>query len=151
MPPLAVFLFSSRRPHPPLLHLGLGARRGVGGGPWRWPCRLVGMNSTVAAISNVLALVYFGLNIALSVFILVMAVAGLFHLLKTRADAFPAIGRVRQNWVLALGAAVVLALLSAIMPGVLGIMWIISAVIVGIYWQDVRPAIRDILDNSGGW
>ena len=27
---------------------------------------------------------------------------------------------------------------------------IIAAVIVGIYWQDVRPAIRDVLDNSSG-
>ena len=29
-------------------------------------------------------------------------------------------------------------------------LWVIAAVIVGIYWQDVRPSIRDVLDNSSG-
>lgn len=32
----------------------------------------------------------------------------------------------------------------------LEMLWIIAAVIVGIYWQDVRPGINDALGNAGG-
>ena len=58
------------------------------------------------------------------------------------------IDREKQNWSMLMGAAVALSILSFFIS--IELLWIIAAVIVGIYWQDVRPAIRDVLGNAGG-
>ena len=50
---------------------------------------------------------------------------------------------------LLLGGAAVAALLLGTMG--LSLAWVAAAVIVGIYWQDIRPAVRDVLDNSSDW
>jgi ABC-type antimicrobial peptide transport system permease subunit len=51
-----------------------------------------------------------------------------------------------MNWILALGGSA-LAILIFIPAGV-GFIWIIGAVVVGVYWQDVRPAVREVLGNA---
>lgn len=78
-----------------------------------------------------------------------LGVFGLVTAATTRDDAFLVVDRNKQNWMLLTGAAAALGAVSIAMPGTM-MLWIIGAVIVGIYWQDVRPAIRDVLDNSGG-
>lgn len=84
--------------------------------------------------------------------ILAVAIAGIWgaiQVIRTRDDAFMVIDRSKQNWMLLLGGAAVAALLLGTMG--LSLAWIVAAVIVGIYWQDIRPAVRDVLDNSSDW
>ncbi|MEO5311703.1 DUF2516 family protein [Corynebacterium sp. c24Ua_83] len=99
-------------------------------------------------VFTTLANVYMGINLALAVAIFVLAAIGLAQLANTRDDAFMVIDREKQNWLMLMGGAVALSILSFFIA--IELLWIIAAVIVGIYWQDVRPAIRDVLDNSGG-
>ena len=99
-------------------------------------------------VFTTLANVYMGINLALAVAIFVLAAVGLAQLASTRDDAFMGIDREKQNWLMLMGGAVALSILSFFIA--IELLWIIAAVIVGIYWQDVRPAIRDVLDNSGG-
>lgn len=99
-------------------------------------------------VFTTLANVYMGINLALAVAVFVLAAVGLAQLASTRDDAFMVIDREKQNWLMLMGGAVALSILSFFIA--IELLWIIAAVIVGIYWQDVRPAIRDVLDNSGG-
>lgn len=99
-------------------------------------------------VFTTLANVYMGINLALAVAIFVLAAVGLAQLASTRDDAFMVIDREKQNWLMLMGGAVTLSILSFFIA--IELLWIIAAVIVGIYWQDVRPAIRDVLDNAGG-
>ncbi|KAB1504445.1 DUF2516 family protein [Corynebacterium sp. 320] len=94
--------------------------------------------------------VLFGLNAAAGLLVLAFAVVGGVQIAITRDDAFMVIDRQKQNWLMLMGGALVLVVLS-FLPG-LQMLWIIAAVIVGVYWQDVRPSLRDVLDNaSGSW
>lgn len=99
-------------------------------------------------VFTTLANVYMGINLALAVAIFVLAAIGLAQLASTRDDAFMVIDREKQNWLMLMGGAVALSILSFFIA--IELLWIIAAVIVGIYWQDVRPAIREVLDNLGG-
>ncbi|HJD90703.1 MAG TPA: DUF2516 family protein [Corynebacterium urealyticum] len=91
------------------------------------------------------------LYLSLSVIVLILGVAAAAQVAMTRDDAFEVINRKKQNWLLLGGGAALTGLLG-IFGGGFFPLWIIGAVIVGIYWQDVRPAIRDVLDNaSGAW
>lgn len=99
-------------------------------------------------VFTMLANVYMGINLALAVAIFVLAAVGLAQLASTRDDAFMVIDREKQNWLMLMGGALALSILSFFIA--IELLWIIAAVIVGIYWQDVRPAIRDVLDNAGG-
>jgi Protein of unknown function (DUF2516) len=62
--------------------------------------------------------------------------------LRTRPDAFPAIGRSSKGLWLALTGAAVLVSLAGFSP--LGILGIASIVISGIYLLDIRPRILEI-------
>ena len=105
------------------------------------------MNTGVAWGFQILGWVY----VAIAAIILILGVAGAIQVATTRDDAFAVINRKKQNWLLLNGGAALTGLLG-FMGGGLFPLWIIGAVIVGIYWQDVRPAIRDVLDNaSGAW
>ena len=94
---------------------------------------------------------YFWLNVVLALCVAGLGAFGAITAFLTRPDAFMVIDRQKQNWILLCAGAAVAGLLSAASPNAM-ILWVIGAVIVGIYWQDVRPAIRDVLDNaSGSW
>lgn len=93
---------------------------------------------------------FFYLNLAIVIAIAVLAIAGFISALMTRDDAFTVIDRQKQNWLLLTGGATALSLISLILPVGMEMLWIIAAVIVGIYWQDVRPSIKDVLGNAGG-
>lgn len=90
----------------------------------------------------------FLIQMAIVVAILVLAIAALVTASLTRDDAFTVIDREKSNWMLLTGGAAGLAALSLFVQ--LEMLWIIAAVIVGIYWQDVRPGINDALGNAGG-
>lgn len=100
------------------------------------------------AVFKAMYYAYSGISLTLAVAIFVLAAIGLVQLVTTRDDAFMVIDREKQNWLMLMGGAVALSVLSFFVA--IELLWIIAAVIVGIYWQDVRPAIRDVLDNAGG-
>lgn len=78
--------------------------------------------------------------------IVILAVVGAIQAAMTREDAFYVIDRKKANWIAALaGSAAGIVLLS---PLGIQFVWIIGAVVVGVYWQDVRPAIREVLGNA---
>ena len=81
------------------------------------------------------------------------SVAGLVIVLTTRADAFDAADRKSKGvWAAMLGGSAAFLAFPMIGWMMLGIPIIASLVITGIYWLDVRPQIRGILDNAqGGW
>ena len=100
---------------------------------------------------TVISLLVYGfvwLNRAIIFAIAVLAIAGLISVLRTRDDAFTVIDRQKQNWLLLTGGATALSLLCLWVR--VEMLWIIAAVIVGIYWQDVRPSLKDVLGNAGG-
>lgn len=89
-----------------------------------------------------------GLNYLELVFLIIMvilAVWGAIQVALTRDDAFTVIDRSKMNWILLLGGS---ALGMLVLGPLVSMVWIIGAVIVGIYWQDIRPSIRDVLGNA---
>jgi hypothetical protein len=90
--------------------------------------------------------IIWNLQIIAEAAIIILAVVGAVQVAMTREDAFTVIDRGKMNWILSLGGCA-LAVLIFFGAGV-GFMWIIAAVVVGVYWQDVRPAIREVLGNA---
>ncbi|AGP31683.1 DUF2516 family protein [Corynebacterium terpenotabidum] len=78
--------------------------------------------------------------------IVILAVVGAIQAALTREDAFYVIDRKKQNWILALGGSALGIVL--LVPLGIQFVWIIGAVVVGVYWQDVRPGIREALGNA---
>ena len=92
-------------------------------------------------------------RIGLPMLLAIAAIAGLLMVLTTRADAFDAADRKSKGvWAAMLGGSAAFLAFPMIGWMMLGIPIIASLVITGIYWLDVRPQIRGILDNAqGGW
>lgn len=92
-------------------------------------------------------------RIGLPMLLAIAAIAGLVMVLTTRADAFDAADRKSKGvWAAMLGGSAAFLAFPMIGWMMLGIPIIASLVITGIYWLDVRPQIRGILDNAqGGW
>src|SRR5699024_12741227 len=84
------------------------------------------------------------LYLSLSVIVLILGVAAAAQVAMTRDDACEVINRKKQNWLLLGGGAALTGLLG-IFGGGFFPLWIIGAVIVGIYWHDVRTVIRAVL------
>ena len=80
----------------------------------------------------------------LQLFFLVLAVGGAVQFAVTRDDAFTVIDRSKQTWVMLLAGSAVALLLNIFILGI-PFIWIVVPVILGVYWQDVRPAVRDLL------
>ena len=80
---------------------------------------------------------------------LAIAVAGFIGtalVASTREDAFDAAGRQSKLvWVALMGVSSL-----AVALGLPILSWV-GMVIIGMYWWDVRPQIKGILDNAGGW
>ncbi|MGD7003087.1 DUF2516 family protein [Corynebacterium halotolerans] len=78
-----------------------------------------------------------------------VAIAGVIGAIlaaTTRDDAYTA-GDRQNKWIwvgLVAGSALVVTLPIPILP------WA-AMVIIGLYWFDVRPQLRNIISNSGGW
>ncbi len=86
------------------------------------------------------------LELVIQALVVVLAVVGAVQAAMTREDAFYVIDRKKTNWILALaGSAAGIVLL---VPLNVQFIWIIGAVVVGVYWQDVRPSIREVLGNA---
>jgi hypothetical protein len=70
----------------------------------------------------------------------------LIHCLRTRPDAFPAIGRQSKGLWLALTGGATLVSLATFSP--IGILGIASIVIAGVYLLDIRPKVAEILSGQ---
>ena len=92
-------------------------------------------------------------RIVIPMIVALASVAGLVMVLTTRADAFDAADRKSKGvWAAMLGGSAAFLAFPMIGWMMLGIPIIASLVITGIYWLDVRPQIRGMLDNAqGGW
>lgn len=77
---------------------------------------------------------------------LVAAAWAFIHALRTRPDAFPAIGRQSKGLWLALTGGATLVSLAWFSP--IGILGIASIVIASVYLLDIRPKIAEILSGS---
>lgn len=93
----------------------------------------------------------FWLNIAVAFVILLVMMAGVVGaalVLATREDAFEVANR-KSKWVwcaILLGSVVACALYQ-----IFGFIFaMVGTVFIGLYWFDVRPQIKDILDGTGG-
>lgn len=99
-------------------------------------------------MNEFLAMAFYSVNMLQQVFwilVVIAAVWGAIQVAMTRDDAFTVIDRSKQNWLLLLGGA---ALGVLVLGSFIAMVWIVGAVIVGIYWQDIRPSIRDVLGNA---
>lgn len=82
----------------------------------------------------------------------VAALVGLIMVATTRADAFDAADRKSKGvWAGLLGGSAVFLLFPVFGWAMLGIPIIAGCVITGIYWLDVRPQIKDLLENAQGY
>jgi hypothetical protein len=73
---------------------------------------------------------------------LVAAVFAFVHALRTRPDAFPAIGRKSKGLWLGLTGGAALVALATFNP--IGILGIVAIVISAVYLLDIRPRILEI-------
>lgn len=89
-------------------------------------------------------------NFVIFIFAVIIEIAAFVHCLLQRPDAFRAVGTLSKGlWLALTGGAVFLSLLLLSSPtGILGLIGITAA---AIYLLDVRPAVRDASDGSGGW
>jgi hypothetical protein len=101
---------------------------------------------------SIQALIMFAFGIAA----LGLSLFGLIDALRHRPDAFTAAGKRTKNfWLLVLGVAVALSILSVY--SAFSITWILAVVGAGIYAADVRPALRRVMgrgssgDGPGRW
>ena len=97
--------------------------------------------STLFGSLQALILLAFGIaSLGLSVF-------GLIDALRHRPDAFTAAGKRTKNfWLLVLGVAVALSIVSVYRP--FTITWILAVVGAGVYLADVRPALRRVMGHG---
>ncbi|WP_295629474.1 DUF2516 family protein [uncultured Corynebacterium sp.] len=105
---------------------------------------------SIISLSQIIDVVF---RIGLPMLIAIAAIAGLVLVLTTRADAFDAADRKSKGiWAGMLGGSAFFLGFPGIGWMMLGIPIIAGMVITGIYWMDVRPQIKGILDNAqGGW
>ena len=93
------------------------------------------------------------INLGITVILAVIEVVAFVHCLTQRADAFPVVGSLSKNaWAGILGAAA-LVTIGCLAIGYTGISIFAFAAITAaaIYLLDVRPALRDATEGSGGW
>lgn len=85
----------------------------------------------------IVSLLYLVLRIAAVVF----GVVSLVHVVRQRADAYPAVGKMTKPIWIGITAASTIVFL--ILPP-LSLLWIVGIVAVGVYMADVRPKVDEI-------
>jgi hypothetical protein len=87
-----------------------------------------------------------GILMVIGLATLVASAWAFIHCLRTRADAFPAVGRQSKGLWLALTGGATLVSLAQFSP--IGILGIASIVIASVYLLDIRPKIAEILSGQ---
>ena len=94
------------------------------------------------------------LNLTLTIILFVIELVAFVHCLMQKADAFPVVGNLSKNaWVAILGGAALVTLVCGYLSygQDLSIFSFVAITAALVYWLDVRPALRDVADGSGGW
>lgn len=103
------------------------------------------------AVGSIFSILFF-LEKALYAVVTVFGIMGLVTAVSTRGDAFSAADRQsKMVWSALLGGSTLVVGLATISAGSAFMLSIIGAVIIGVYWCDVRPQIRSILDGTYGF
>ena len=98
--------------------------------------------SFTSAVLDGMNLLYYGLYAAVGI----AGLVGFVLILMTRADAFEVGDRQpKAVWAALVGVSAFVLLIP--MPGLSIFTWV-GAVIVGLYWFDVRPQLKDIIGGA---
>jgi hypothetical protein len=96
--------------------------------------------------------VAFVLTTVITLVLLVIEVVALINCLTQRADAFPVVGSLSKNaWTGILAGSVLVTLACLVLRAGISIFAFAAITAAAIYMLDVRPALRDATDGSGGW
>ncbi len=97
--------------------------------------------------------VAFYLSTVILIVLLVIEVFALINCLTQRSDAFPVVGSLSKNaWAGILAGSALVTLSCLILdPSGISIFAFAAITAAAIYMLDVRPALRDATDGSGGW
>ncbi|MCF4005798.1 DUF2516 family protein [Corynebacterium uropygiale] len=91
-------------------------------------------------------------TLAVQGLVAVAGVVGGVLALMTREDAFPAGDRMpKLAWVAMLFGSAVVIVLDVLSRGSIPILPWIGIVIIGVYWFDVRPQLRSLIDGTYGY
>lgn len=98
-------------------------------------------------LATVASIILFWLPIVVCWALALLGVWGAEQVATTREDAFEVADRNKMLWcgILVLSAIVCLLGARAMFLAVIGM------VVIGLYWCDVRPQIRDILNDEYHW
>lgn len=96
--------------------------------------------------------VAFVLTTVITIVLVAIEVVALINCLSQRADAFPVVGSLSKNaWTGILAASALVTLACFLIGQGISIFAFAAITAAAIYMLDVRPALRDATDGSGGW
>ncbi len=97
--------------------------------------------------------VAYWINLLVTIALVVVEVVALINCLSQRADAFPVVGSLSKNaWTgILLTAVLVTAICGLVFLQTISIFAFAAITAAAIYMLDVRPALRDATNGSGGW
>ena len=96
--------------------------------------------------------VAFVLTTLIMIVLVVVEVVALINCLTQRADAFPVVGSLSKNaWAGILAGSALVTLACFLLGQGVSIFAFAAITAAAIYMLDVRPALRDATDGSGGW
>jgi hypothetical protein len=96
--------------------------------------------------------VAFYLNTIIMIGLVVIEIVALINCLTQRADAFPVVGSLSKNaWTGILAASALVTLACFLLGQGISIFAFAAITAAAIYMLDVRPALRDTTNGSGGW
>ena len=98
------------------------------------------------------AQVAFVLTTLIMIVLVAIEVVALINCLTQRADAFPVVGSLSKNaWTGILAGSALVTLACFLLGQGVSIFAFAAITAAAIYMLDVRPALRDATDGSGGW
>ena len=93
-----------------------------------------------------------GINLFITIALVVVEVVALINCLRQRADAFPVVGSLSKNaWTGILLASAIVTAICGVYGRTISIFAFAAITASAIYMLDVRPALRDATNGSGGW
>jgi hypothetical protein len=105
-----------------------------------------------------LAVLFYGrvagtINYLVAIVLVVIEVVALVNCLRQRADAFPVVGSLSKNaWLgILLVSVLVTFTCGLVFNQTISIFAFAAITAAAVYMLDVRPALRDATNGSGGW
>jgi Protein of unknown function (DUF2516) len=96
--------------------------------------------------------VAFYLTTIITIVLVAIEVVALINCLTQRSDAFPVVGSLSKNaWTGILAGSALVTMACFFLGQGISIFAFAAITAAAIYMLDVRPALRDATDGSGGW